>query len=124
MSITKNDLINETAISCGITKEYAKIAIEQFFDVVKDSIKTGNSLEIRNFGTFSPKLCNPRIGRNLQTGELIPLAARKSMSFKFSSEFKARITGSALKAPIAASKQVQVREFAGTDSLWKNVRSR
>jgi len=116
MPITKNDLINETAILCGITKDYVRIAIEQFLIAVKDSIKDGKSLEIRGFGTFSPKTCNPRMGRNLQTGELIPLATGKSMNFKFSSELKAKITGSELK-PATASKQVQVRELANTDSL-------
>ncbi len=116
MSITKNDLINETAILCGITRDNVKIAIEQFFCAVKDSIKNGKSLEIRGFGTFSPKTCNPRVGRNLQTGELIPLAIGRSMNFKFSSELKAKITGSALK-PAAASKRVQAHEIAKTDSL-------
>jgi len=116
MSITKNDLINETAILCGITKDSVRNAIEQFFLVVKDSIKTGKSLEIRGFGTFSPKTCNPRVGRNLQTGELISLATGKSMNFKFSSELKAKITSSPLKSA-TASKRVRVRELAKTDSL-------
>jgi nucleoid DNA-binding protein len=116
MPITKNDLINETAILCGITRDYVKTAIEQFFDVVKDSIKTGKSMELRGFGTFSPKTCNPRMGRNLQTGELIPLATGRSMNFKFSSELKAKITNSAFK-PATASKRVLVRELAKTDSL-------
>ena len=111
MPITKSDLINETAISCGVTRDYARISIEQFFDVVKDLVKDGNSLEIRGFGTFSPKTCSSRLGRNLKTGELIPLASGKSMSFKFSSELKTKITGSAPKAKKVASKQVQVREL-------------
>ncbi|MDR2583084.1 MAG: integration host factor subunit beta [Fibromonadaceae bacterium] len=116
MPITKNDLINETAILCGITRDNVRIAIEQFFNAVKDSIKNGNSLEIRGFGTFSPKTCNPRVGRNLQTGELIPLATGKSMNFKFSSELKAKITSSVPKQ-VAASKQVRVHSLAKTDSL-------
>jgi len=41
MPITKNDLINETAILCGITRDDVRIAIEQFFNAVKDSIKNG-----------------------------------------------------------------------------------
>ena len=112
MPITKSDLINETAISCGLARDYAKVSIEQFFDVVKDFIKAGNSLEIRGFGTFSPKTCSPRQGRNLKTGELIPLAASRSMNFKYSSELKAKITGSKV-----ASKRVRVRELVETGSL-------
>jgi len=111
MSITKSDLINETAISCGVTRDYARISVEQFFDVVKDFVKEGHSLELRGFGTFSPKTCNPRQGRNLKTGELIPLAAGKSMSFKFSSELKAKIAGSASKVTAVASKPAQVHEL-------------
>jgi nucleoid DNA-binding protein len=113
MPITKSDLINETAISCGIAKDYAKVVIEQFFDAVIDSIKSGDSLEIRGFGTFSPKTCNPREARNLQTGELIPLAASKSISLKFSSELKAKITGS---AKVAATELVQARELVKNGS--------
>jgi len=116
MPITKNDLINETAILCGITRDDVRIAIEQFFNSVKDSIKEGKSLELRGFGTFSPKTCNPRVGRNLQTGELIPLATGRSMNFKFSSELKAKITSSNTN-PATASKRPQVRELAKTDSL-------
>ena len=116
MPITKNDLINETAILCGITREDVRIAIEQFLHAVKDSIKASKSLEIRGFGTFSPKTCNPRVGRNLQTGELIPLATGRSMNFKFSSELKAKITSSDTN-PATANKRARVRELAKTDSL-------
>ena len=116
MPITKSDLINETAISCGMARDDARKIIEQFFHVVQDIIKEGKSIEIRGFGTFSPKTCNSRVGRNLQTGELISLAAHRSMSFKFSPELKAKITGSSLK-PAAANKRAQVRELAKTDSL-------
>jgi len=90
MPITKNDLINETAILCGITRDYVRIAVEQFFDAVKDTIKEGKSLEIRGFGTFSPKTCNPRMGRNLQTGELIPLATVKACTLNFLLNLKLR----------------------------------
>lgn len=118
MPITKSDLINETAISCGLARDYAKIAIEQFFEVVKDIIKSGNSLELRGFGTFSPKACNPRFGRNIKSGKLIPLAASKSMSFKYSPELKAKVTGSSSpsKKKATAKAQAQARELAKTNS--------
>ena len=120
MPITKNDLINDTAISCGAQRETARIVVEQFFSVVKDSLKEGHSLEIRGFGTFSSKNRNSRAGRNLQTGELIPLAAYKNVSFKYSSELKAKIAGFSPKdikeaVPATAKEQVQARELAETN---------
>jgi integration host factor subunit alpha len=115
MPITKSDLISETAISCGTPRDDARIVVEQFFDVVRDEIKAGNSLEIRGFGTFSPKTCNSRMGRNLKTGELIPLAASKSVSFKFSQELKSKITGSAKLA--VATEPEKALELVKTDSL-------
>ncbi|MDR2579446.1 MAG: HU family DNA-binding protein [Fibromonadaceae bacterium] len=118
MPITKNDLINDTAISCGAQRHVIKMVIEQFFNVVQDSAKEGRSLELRGFGTFYPKSYNPRAGRNLKTGELIPLAASKSMSLKFSAELKAKIAGSVIKQKQeAASKLVLAHELAKTNSL-------
>lgn len=119
MPITKNDLINDTAISCGSQKETTRIVVEQFFDVVKDLMKEGNSLEIRGFGTFSVKSYSQRAGRNLKTGELIPLAPCKNMSFKFSPELKAKVAGSAKKiiAPKVAKQPALVRELAEIHSL-------
>ncbi|MDR0515448.1 MAG: HU family DNA-binding protein [Fibromonadaceae bacterium] len=92
MPVTKYSLINDTAISSGVQRESVKIVVEQFFDAIKDLVKDEHSLEIRGFGTFSPKNCNPRKARNLQTGELIPMAAYKSISFKFSSGLKDKIS--------------------------------
>jgi len=115
MPITKSNLINDTAISSGTSRDAARIVIEQFLHVVKDTIKAANSLELRGFGTFSPKICNPRQGRNLKTGELIPLATSRSMSFKFSSELKFKIKGSAKQA--VATEQVQAHELAKIGSL-------
>jgi len=120
MSITKNDLISETAILCGVTRDYARVIIEQNFDIVKDTVKENKSLEIRGFGTFSQKTCNPRTGRNLQTGELIPLASRKSMNFKFSAELRAAITGIP-KVKEAATEQAQAHELAETSLPLKNA---
>jgi len=121
MSITKNDLINDTTISCGVQRNTAKLVIEQFLNVVKDSIKDGNSLELRGFGTFSPKLYNPRSGRNIKTGELVPIAASKSLFFKFSPELKSKITGmpdtKAQAAQEVAKEPAQVRETLETHSL-------
>lgn len=114
MTITKSNLINEAAIMCGTTRECAKNVIEQFFDVVKDSVKNNKSVEIRGFGTFSPKTCGSRVGRNLKTGELIKLAAGKSINLKFPLEFKAKIAG-CLTTPEAANKQVQAHELVKTN---------
>jgi len=113
MPITKSELINDTAISCGMARDNAKNVVEQFFQVVQDLIKEGKSIEIRGFGTFSPKTCNSRVGRNLQTGELISLAPHKSMSFKFSPELKAQIG----KLPVDSRKSVSLQEQVGLGKM-------
>ncbi|GHV14714.1 hypothetical protein AGMMS49938_11340 [Fibrobacterales bacterium] len=90
-NVTKNDLINGTALICGSFRSDAKNVIEQFFSLVGESVGEGRSLELRGFGTFSMKHCGSRNGRNLQTGELIPLAPHKSVNFKFSQDLKEKI---------------------------------
>jgi len=113
MPITKSELINETAISCGMARDDARNVVEQFFRVVQDLIKEGKSIEIRGFGTFSPKTCNSRVGRNLQTGELISLAPHKSMNFKFSHELKASIG----KLPADSGKSVSLQEKVSSGKM-------
>jgi nucleoid DNA-binding protein len=121
MPITKNNLINDAAISSSADRNSAKIVVEQFFSVIKDYIKEGHSLELRGFGTFSPKKCNPRKARNLKTGELITMDESNSVTFKFASGLRNKVTKPKKKA--AAKEQAPSREIAKTRSLEKNART-
>jgi nucleoid DNA-binding protein len=122
MPITKNNLINDAAISSSADRNSVTIVVEQFFIVIKDYVKEGRSLELRGFGTFSPKKCSPRKARNLKTGELITMNESNSVTFKFASGLKNKVTKPRKKA--AAKEQAPSRELAKTGSLEKSARTR
>ena len=62
--------------------------LEEFLRVVGENLQSGNTIEMRNFGTFQARKRLPRPARNPRTGELVPLGERLVPLFKFSSELR------------------------------------
>ena len=82
---TKQDLIQSVSRSTGIVKNKVRV-VEQFLDIVGESLVEGNSIEIRGFGTFANKVRKARPVRNPRTGEPVFLKSRTIPTFKFSAE--------------------------------------
>jgi integration host factor subunit alpha len=57
-------------------------------DTLKENIADGKSVKIASFGTFIVRKKGARKGRNLKTGEEIPIAPRKVVTFKPSQQLK------------------------------------
>ena len=80
--MTKADLVDAIHQRVGFSKkESAKIA-EQIFDVIKETLETGEKIKISGFGNFVVRNKKARIGRNPQTGEEIEISARRVLTFK------------------------------------------
>ena len=58
------------------------------FDTIVDGIRENKSTEFRNFGRFSVKKLNEKVGRNPRTGEKVYSPEKISISFKMSKELK------------------------------------
>jgi integration host factor subunit beta len=52
------------------------------------SLRTGDKIEIRGFGSFRTRQRQPRIGRNPKTGARVEVPAKKIPYFKPSKELK------------------------------------
>ena len=92
MAIVKSKLLQK------IYKNYPnffKKDLDKFFDIIlneiKYSLKRGNRVELRGFGTWSSNLQKARISRNPKTGEKIALERRNTVHFKPSKELKTRV---------------------------------
>lgn len=105
-NVTKQDLIQDVTCATGIVKNRVRVVVEQLLDLVGESLSEGNSIEIRGFGTFAPKVRKARPVRNPRTGEALYLQQRTVSAFKFSSELKAAIMQS------VSNKAAQVSEPA------------
>jgi len=74
--------------------------VEIFFDSMKESLAAGHatelpSLKISGFGTWQVREKEERMGRNPQTGEVLPISARRVVTFKASQKLRDGVNGSA-----------------------------
>jgi DNA-binding protein HU-beta len=80
--MNKSDLISAIAKSAGLTKAQAEKAVNSYHEVVKETIKKGDSVGVVGFGTFSVSERKARTGRNPQTGAVLKIKAAKVPKFK------------------------------------------
>lgn len=80
--MNKSELIVALAQKAEISKKDAEKAIAAFVDVVTETLKAGDKVQLVGFGTFESKERPARTARNPRTGEEIEIAASKSPAFK------------------------------------------
>jgi nucleoid DNA-binding protein len=65
---------------------------QRTLDYLTESLASGQSVELRNFGVFEIKLRQPRVGRNPNRREHdVPIPARAVVKFKAGKEMKAKV---------------------------------
>jgi integration host factor subunit beta len=67
--------------------------VETIFDSIVRSLRAGDKIEIRGFGSFRTRQRKPRIGRNPKTGDRVEVPAKKIPFFKPSKELKDLVNG-------------------------------
>lgn len=78
----KQDLIKAVATEANISIDTAGKAVNAFLDVVTESLKNGEEVNITGFGAFRISERAARNGVNPKTGEKIKIAATKSPAFR------------------------------------------
>src|SRR2546421_13055527 len=87
-AMTKADLIEEVSRLAELTRKDSEIIVETIFDSVVRSLRVGDKIEIRGFGSFRTRQRKPRVGRNPKTGARVEVPAKKIPYFKPSKELK------------------------------------
>jgi DNA-binding protein HU-beta len=80
--MNKAELIDAVAEGADLSKAAASHAVDTVFDVITNTLKSGDSVTLVGFGTFSVKQRAARAGRNPQTGATIQIAASALPAFK------------------------------------------
>jgi integration host factor subunit beta len=101
-TMTKADLIDEVSRLAELTRKDSEVIVETIFDSVVRSLRAGDKIEIRGFGSFRTRQRKPRVGRNPKTGERVEVPAKKIPFFKPSKELKDLVNESAAAAAKAA----------------------
>ena len=87
MAIVKSKLIKELKKSYPnfLTKDLNKI-IEIILKEIKETLKRGEGVEFRNFGTFRTNIQKASIRRNPKTGEKVSVPKKRTIKWKMSKE--------------------------------------
>jgi integration host factor subunit alpha len=91
MTLTKAELADLLFEKVGLNKREAKDMVEAFFDEVRTSLESGDSVKLSGFGNFQLREKPQRPGRNPKTGEEIPITARRVVTFHASQKLKAAV---------------------------------
>ncbi|ETZ07250.1 DNA-binding protein HU-beta [Holospora obtusa F1] len=68
IGITKIDLVTKISASSGISKSTVNQVLDQFLEVVTETLKEGNSVRLTGFGSFLARLRPEMTARNPKTG--------------------------------------------------------
>ncbi|PLX92893.1 MAG: integration host factor subunit alpha [Desulfuromonas sp.] len=91
--MTKADLIENVYMATGFSKKESAEVVEMVFDLIKETLESGEKIKIAGFGNFVVKEKATRRGRNPQTGDEIKISSRKILTFKPSQVLKGAING-------------------------------
>ena len=86
--MTKADLIEEVSKVAEVTRKDGEVIVETIFDSIVKSLRAGDKIEIRGFGSFRTRQRKPRTGRNPKTGAKVDVPAKTIPFFKPSKELK------------------------------------
>ena len=89
--MNKADLVAAVAAKTGDTKKNAEAAVNAFVDVVTESLKKGDKVQLVGFGSFEVRKRAARKGRNPQTREEIKIPASKAPVFKAGKALKEKV---------------------------------
>src|SRR3954466_6036177 len=71
-----------------MTRKDSEVIVEAIFDCIVRSLRTGDKIEIRGFGSFRTRQRQPRVGRNPKTGTRVEVPSKRIPYFKPSKELK------------------------------------
>ena len=86
--MTKAELVEEVARTAQITKKHAELIVNTVFESIVNSLKDGDKIELRGFGSFRIRNRGPRTGRNPKTGARVDVPSKRIPYFKPGKELK------------------------------------
>lgn len=96
-ALTKAQLSDLLFDQIGFNKRESKDLVDAFFEVLAQGLMEGKDVKITGFGNFQIRAKSPRPGRNPRTGEEVPIAARRVVTFHPSTKLKEQIQASVLQ---------------------------
>jgi len=86
--VNKAEFITAIAERTDLTKKDIEKVVSAYSDVVIDSLKSGDKVQLVGFGTFEVRERSARTAKNPQTGATIQVEASKVPAFRVGKAFK------------------------------------
>ncbi len=93
-NVTRTTLVDALNQEVGLSKNECAELVEDILRTITDRLAEGTTVKITNFGSFSVRHKRTRMGRNPQTGEKVPISARRVVVFKPAQKLKHRVNHS------------------------------
>ena len=91
--MTKAELVDEVSRSAQITKKHAEMIVNTVFDSIVQSLKDGDKIELRGFGSFRIRHRGSRVGRNPKTGDRVFVPPKRIPYFKPGKDLRELLNG-------------------------------
>lgn len=91
-TITKADMVERLLRAAPeLTRSQARMLVDGFFEKIKAHLQEGRDVKLSGFGNFILKDKNARPGRNPKTGEVVPVSARRVVTFRAGQKLRKRV---------------------------------
>jgi integration host factor subunit alpha len=90
-TMTRADLTEAVYHEVGLSRSESAELVESVLGEISDTLADGQTVKISSFGSFSVREKAQRVGRNLKTGEEVPILPRRVLVFRASHVLKDRI---------------------------------
>ena len=90
-TLTRMDLAEAVFREVGLSRSECSQLVESVLDHVSEALVRGEQVKISSFGTLGVRDKGARVGRNPKTGEEVPIAPRRVLTFRPSHLMKDRV---------------------------------
>jgi len=90
-TLTKADLSHHLVERLEVGKKDADLLVNTFLESIIDSLRTGEGIELRGFGSFRLRNRKARMGRNPRSGESIEVPPKRVVYFKLGKELRSKL---------------------------------
>lgn len=93
-TLTRADITEAVYEEVGLSRHESAELVEVIMAEIANALVAGNNVKISSFGSFMLRDKAGRVGRNPKTGEEVPIAPRRVLTFRPSQVLKAMINAS------------------------------
>ena len=91
MTLQNRAFLKLVAAKTGETQRDTEKTMRAIFGTIAELVESGEHVHVPGFGSFHTRMGRPRLARNPQTGERLPLPETRKMHFRPSETLRERI---------------------------------